>query len=188
MKSRDLMNGITKPVSEEYRQVSLDFTEKVFAEFWDEKEGREVRALVEEIRSKKYYLPELDLMMTDENGEIIGYVMFSKFPLEGKHEDELLLLSPAAVKTELQRRHISKELIEYGFCLAKKMGFKAVLVEGNPMNYRSRGFRTSADFGIIADESVKLPAVSCLMVKELEGGALESIKGVVRYDMYDSLT
>lgn len=182
------MNGIIKPVSEEYRDISLDFTEKVFTEFSGEKEGREVRALVGEIRSKKYYLPELDLMMIDGQGEIIGYVMFSKFPLEGRHEDELLLLSPAAVKTELQRRHISKELIEYGFCQARKMGFKAVLVEGNPMNYRSRGFCTSADFGIIADESVKLPDASCLMVKELEEGALESIKGAVRYDMYDSLT
>lgn len=63
------MNGIIKPVSEEYRDISLDFTEKVFTEFSGEKEGREVRALVGEIRSKKYYLPELDLMMLDGQGE-----------------------------------------------------------------------------------------------------------------------
>ena len=111
-------------------------------------EGKLVRSLVEEIRSKRFYLPELELIMVDENDNPIGYCMFSRFRLEGKYENELLLLSPAAVKTELQRQHISKELIEYGFERAKEMGYKAVIVEGNPMNYRSRGFVTSADYGI----------------------------------------
>ncbi len=41
--------------------------------------------------------------------------MFSRFHLEGKYEDEVLLLTPVAVKTELQRQHISKDMIEYGF-------------------------------------------------------------------------
>lgn len=182
------MNGTISPVTGRYRQTALNFVEEVFAEYQNEEEGATVRRLVEEIRSREYYLPELELMMTDGQGEIIGYVMFSRFPLEGKYADELLLLSPAAVKTGLQRRHISKELIEYGFDEAKKAGFKAVLVEGNPMNYRSRGFRTSADFGIYADVSVKLPDISCLMVKELEEGTLENIKGTVKYDIYDSLT
>ena len=113
--------------------------------------------------------------------------MFSCFHIEGKYEDELLLLSPVAVKTELQRQHISKELIEFGFEKAKKMGFKAVLVEGNPANYRSRGFVTSADHGIIAGEKIDLPAVECMMVKELVAGALENIKGTVDCSFYDIL-
>lgn len=182
------MNRIIKPVTNEYKKTSLDFVEKVFTEYANEEEGQLVRNLVEEIRSKKYYIPQLDLMMINEFGEIIGYVLFSKFPLEGKYENELLILSPAAVKTDLQRQHISKELIEYGFKQAENMGFHAVLVEGNPMNYNSRGFQTSADFGIVADESIKLPDIKCLMVKELKEGALKKIKGIVKYDMYQSLT
>ena len=78
-------------------------------------EGKVVRSLVEEIRSKKYYLPELELIMVNEDDLILGYVMFSRFHIEGRYEDELLILTPVAVRTEYQRQHISKELIEYGF-------------------------------------------------------------------------
>ena len=80
--------------------------------------------------------------------------MFSRFHIEGKYENELLLLSPVAVKTDLQRQHISKDLLEYGFKKATEMGFKAVLVEGNPKNYNSRGFESSYKFGIEAGKNI----------------------------------
>lgn len=125
--------------------------------------------------------------MVDENDAVIGYVMFSRFHLEGKYENELLLLSPAAVKTELQRQHISKDLIEYGFERAKDMGYKVVIVEGNPDNYHARGFVTSADFCITAHPSVNLPAPECLMVRELIPGGLNGISGQVAYRDYKAL-
>ena len=173
-------------MEEKYLLPSLDLVEAVFTDHENETEGKLIRSLVEEIRSKKYYLPALELIMV-EDGEPIGYVMFSRFPLDGKYRDELLLLSPVAVKTALQRQHISKDLIEYGFEKARQMGFKAVIVEGNPMNYRSRGFVTSTDYGITAAPSVGLPAVECLMVKELVPGALDHIQGQVEYSFYESL-
>ena len=166
---------------------SVEFVRQVFADSEGKLEGDLVASLVKEIREKKFYEPNLDLIMVDENNQIIGYVMFSKFSLQGKHEDELLLLSPVAVKTSMQRLHISKDLIEYGFIKAKQLGYKAVLVEGNPQNYRSRGFVTSANFNIVADEKIKLPHVDCLMVKELVEGSLENISGIVNYDYYDTL-
>ena len=49
------------------------------------------------------------------------------------------------------------------------------------------GFVTSADFGIVAGESIDLPAPECLMVKELEENALNSISGVLGYTEYTSL-
>ncbi len=178
---------IIKSMEEKYLLPALELVEKVFTESECEENGKLVRSLVEEIRSKRWYLPELELVMVDETDTIIGYVNFARFHMGGKYEDELLLLSPLAVKTELQRQHISKELIEYGFEKAKAMGYKAVIVEGNPMNYRSRGFVTSAPFGITAHESVGLPAPECLMVKELIPGGLERIRGVVAYDDYACL-
>lgn len=181
------MKRIIKKMEEKYMQKSLDLVETVFTEYQNQEEGRLVRALVEEIRAKKYYIPELELVMLDEQEEIIGYLMFSGFHLEGKYEKELLILTPVAVKTQLQRQHISKELIEYGFKQAEQMGYQAVLVEGNPDNYHARGFATAADYGIVPGKTVHLPHISCLMAKELVPGALEHIKGRVEYDFYKTL-
>lgn len=181
------MERIIKSMENKYLQTSLDLVEDVFTAWADPKEGKMVRRLVEEIRAKKYYLPELELIMADETDAVIGYAMFSRFPIGGRFENELLLLSPVAVKTELQRQHISRDLIEYGFRKAKELGFTAVLVEGNPQNYTARGFLTSADFGIAAGPDVHLPDVRCLMVKELAEGALDHIEGVVDYSFYDAL-
>ena len=178
---------IITSMEEKYLVSSLELVEAAFTDWADAQEGKLVRSLVEEIRGMNTYVPELELIMVDETDAPIGYVMFSRFHLEGKYKNELLLLSPVAVKTQLQRQHISKELIEYGFDRAKKMGYKAVIVEGNPMNYRSRGFTTSADYGITAHESVGLPAPECLMVKELIPGGLDGIKGVVSYADYECL-
>ena len=124
------MKRIIKPMEEKYLNAALEFVENVFAIADSPEDGKIVRGLVAEIRSKKYYIPELELIMVDgdSDDEIIGYAMFSRFHLEGKYEDELLILTPVAVKTELQRQHISKEIIEYGFELAKKLGYKVVLV------------------------------------------------------------
>ncbi len=179
---------IIKSMEEKYLLPSLDLVETVFTEHSDAEEGKLVRSLVEEIRAKRFYLPELELIMVEsDTDEVIGYVNFARFHLDGKYENELLLLSPVAVKTQLQRQHISKTLIEYGFEKAAALGYRVVIVEGNPMNYRSRGFVTSADFGITAHESVGLPAPECLMVKELVPGGLNGIQGQVCYADYDCL-
>ena len=181
------MNRIIKAMEEKYSQPSLDMVRRTFTNSETAEDAQIVVNLIEEIRSMSTYIPELELIMTDENDEVIGYAMFSGFDLGGKYKDELLILTPVAVKTELQRQHISKELIEYGFEKAKEMGYTAIIVEGNPMNYRSRGFKTSTDYGIVAAESVGLPAVECMMVKELCENALDHISGVVDYSDYKSL-
>ena len=181
------MKRIIQSMEDKYLAPSLNMVRRTFTDSENAEEAEVVVSLIKEIRSMSTYIPELELIMVNDEDEVIGYAMFSSFRLGGKYQDELLILSPVAVKVELQRQHISKELIEYGFERAKEMGYSAVIVEGNPQNYRSRGFQTSADFGIIAAESVGLPAPECLMVKELQHGALEHISGVVDYSDYECL-
>lgn len=177
-----------KAMDAKYTLPALDLVQEVFTDWRDEAEGRLVRALVEEIRRGEFYLPQLELIMVDEQDQVIGYAMFSRFHLEGKYEKELLLLTPVAVKTSLQRQHISKQLIEYGLEQARQLGYRAVLVEGNPANYNPRGFVTAAECGILPGPTVHLPRIECLMVCELVPGALEHIKGEVDYSCYKALS
>ena len=67
------------------------------------------------------------------------------------------------------------------------MGFKAILVEGNPRNYNNRGFQSSYKFGIKAGPNIKLPHPDCLMIKELEKGSLNKISRIVDYSFYEIL-
>lgn len=181
------MERIIKSMEDKYLISSLNMVQTVFTESETEEDAKIVRNLVEEIRSKKYYVKELEFIMVDENDEVIGYAMFSRFHLQGKYDNEILLLSPVAVKTSYQRQHISKELIEYGFSKAKEMGCKVVIVEGNPQNYRSRGFVSSYQYNIKAGPKLNLPHPDCLMVKELYEGSLTGISGLVDYSMYEAL-
>ncbi|MBR3929660.1 MAG: N-acetyltransferase [Clostridia bacterium] len=177
-----------KSMEDKYLLPALDLVQTVFTEHENADEGKLVRRLVEEIRSMTSYIPALELIAVNEEDEVVGYAMMSGFHLNGNYKDRLLLLSPVCVKTALQRRHISKNLLEYGFKRATEAGYEAVIVEGNPANYRSRGFVTSADHGILPGKTVHLPAIECLMVKPLKEGALQSIKGEVEYSDYKVLT
>lgn len=175
-------------MSPEHLASSREMVARVFAEWNGPAEGELVRRLVQEIRAGVYYVPGLELLMLDEDDRELGYAMFSRFPIEGRYADELLLLSPVGVETAYQRRHISRDLIEYGFEKARELGFKAVLVEGNPDNYRSRGFEPSYRYGVEAGPRIQLPHPDCLMVKALVKDGLSGIHGLVDYGMYRSLT
>ena len=80
--------GAIKAIPFDQLEEALDFVKKVFTDSEGEESGTLVMNLVKEIRSKKYYLPELELVMIDENNEIIGYCMFSRFHIENKYDDE----------------------------------------------------------------------------------------------------
>ena len=138
------MERIIRSMENKYLLPSLELVEDVFAKWNSPEEGKTVRQLVEEIRAKKYYIPELELIMVNEDDGIMGYAMFSRFHIEGRYEDKLLILTPVAVKTELQRQHISKELLEYGFEKARNLGVKAILVE------------SKANFPFIAENSISI--------------------------------
>lgn len=158
-----------------------------FAKGTDYSDGVVEEKLVREIVSMPYYIPEL-AFVAEINSKAVGFCMLSKFPLSGRYEDEFLILSPVAVDYRHLRRGIGKRMLTLAIDRARSMGFKGILVEGNPAFYHTVGFRISTDFGIYPGESVHLPSPECLMAMELYDGALADIGGYVDYSMYQSIT
>ncbi|UTE76697.1 GNAT family N-acetyltransferase [Rossellomorea sp. KS-H15a] len=174
-----------RPVKkEEYRFIE-DFVYEIFRNttFSD---GVIEKALVREIREKTYYIPQLDLVVEKE-GRIIGHFILSKLPISHKHEHEILMLSPVTVALNQQQQGVGTFMLEEGIRIAAEMGFKGIVVEGDPRYYHRFGFRTSTAFGIYASEKNLPPSEENLMAMELSEKGLENISGEVDYSIYRAL-
>ncbi|MFL5931582.1 MAG: GNAT family N-acetyltransferase [Gaiellaceae bacterium] len=109
--------------------------------------GDEAR-LVEAIRGSKEYVPELTLV-AEENGRIVGHVMYSYSELGGS-DTRLLQLSPLSVAPDRQRAGIGSALTRKSLRLADERREPLVLVLGHPTYYPRFGFRPASTLGLEA--------------------------------------
>lgn len=131
------------------------------------------------VRKKDGFIPELSLVAEDEDGKLIGQVVLYKTVIVASAEPITeLLLSPICVHPNYFRRGIAHSMMEEAFIIAKNMGYKAVFLCGNPDFYHKIGFRPTYEYDIfhIKDESKN---AEWSMVRELEKGYLEDIKGTI---------
>ena len=97
------------------------------------------------------------------------------------------MLSPVSVAMNQQQQGVGTFMLEEGITLAAEMGFKGIIVEGDPRYYQRFGFRTSTEFGIYASEKNLPPSEENLMAMELCENGLEDISGEVDYSIYHAL-
>lgn len=184
---------IIRPEKEEDYIKINEIVKESFNKGTEYSDGTGEVALINEIRTGKYYINDLSFV-AEIKGEIVGYFMISHFPLgmtfeAGNYDREIvktdiLILAPVAVNIKFLRRGIGKEMIMKGIDKAKAAGYKAMIVEGNPEFYHNMGFLTSSDYGIFPSENCKCPHPECMMIQELYQGALKGIHGFVDYSMY----
>ncbi|MCL2208417.1 MAG: hypothetical protein FWB90_10065, partial [Fibromonadales bacterium] len=70
---------------------------------------------------------------------------------------------------------IGAKLINHTIQLAKEMGYKAILIYGDPEYYKRFGFKVSKEYNVTNKEG-KYPAA--LLALELFSGALSGVEGV----------
>jgi len=127
---------------------------------------------------RKSRIPLISLV-AEENGELVGHILFSPVTLEG-HSCNISMagLGPMAVAPAFQRRSIGSMLVEEGLKYCKTAGYAAVCVLGHPDYYPRFGFVPSVTYGIKSEFDVP---VEVFMVKELTEGALVHCNGIVKY-------
>ena len=133
---------------------------------------------VNKLRASGNYIPELALV-AEEDGKIVGHIMLTKtYVATGGSKFEALLLAPLSVALEYRRCGIGSKLVLYSFDLAKKLGYKALFVVGDPAYYGRFGFKSTAP--LIKHVPMPIPDEN-LMVYELSSGALAGVAGTVTF-------
>ncbi|WED21235.1 N-acetyltransferase [Vibrio sp. JC009] len=119
----------------------------------------------------------LALVACNDEGEVVGYVMFSPVSLEGE-DLGWQGMAPVAVKEEYRNQGIAGDLIKEGLESLYQFGYSACVVLGDPAFYGRYGFKDSADFGFSCEWEVPEGA---FRVAELEPGIFDGKKGLIQY-------
>ncbi len=167
---------IIAPETEKDIPKIYNFIKKAFetAKFSDGKEQDFTNAL----RQSEAYVPELALTLKDKD-EIIGFIMLTKFYLKpDKDSFEVLLLAPLCIDEKHRNKGFGGELIGQSLKKAALMGFKAVILLGDPDYYSKYGFKEAASFGITNNEGI---AKKFIMAKELSPNALKNLSATVSF-------
>lgn len=101
--------------------------------------------LVIALRKSENYIPELALV-AEENGKIIGHIMFTKARVG---DADILALAPLSVLPEYQRKGIGIALIKEGHKIAKDLGYRYSVVLGSEKYYPKAGYVPADTLGIL---------------------------------------
>jgi putative acetyltransferase len=116
--------------------------------------------------------------VAEDNGAIVGHILFSPVSLSGYPALTIMGLAPMAVAPEHQRKGIGSALVRAGLEQCRQLGAGAVVVLGHPAYYPRFGFSSSRRFGIACEYEVPEEA---FMLAELEAGFLGGASGTVKY-------
>lgn len=132
--------------------------------------------LVHVMRGCAAFVSQLCLAARDGD-KIAGGSMCVKGRIDGDdgRRREVLTLGPIGVLPEYQGRGIGAALIERTAEAARGMGFRAILLCGDPGYYSRRGFVPAENFNIRNAENMYAGA---LQARELYGGALSDAAGI----------
>lgn len=117
-------------------------------------------------------------LVAEQDGSIIGHILFSPVTPSGHEDLKIMGLAPMAVAPSRQRPGIGSSLVRAGLDRCRALGAGAVVVLGHPAFYQRLGFTSSTQFDIGCEYDVPEEA---FMTMELEPGFLRGASGTIRY-------
>ena len=131
------------------------------------------------LREDPAFVKELDLVM-EQNGRIIGQNMFMRtfISSDDGRKIPVLTMGTICIAPDLKRRGYGKKLLDFSIIRAEKLGFGAILFEGNIAFYGKSGFDYAGKFGIRYHGLPDGADASFFLCRELIPGYLNGVTGV----------
>lgn len=150
--------------------------------FWNVyRPGCDEHLVLHNMRKVKAFIKELDYV-AEEGNKIVGNIVYTRMFRGQKMSQEMIAFGPLSVHPDYQKQGIGKELVQATLEKAAKLGYKAVLITGNPAYYHQFGFRAAASYGIYLPGMKQDEESDYFMACELEPGYLGRHPGVVDFD------
>lgn len=144
--------------------------------FWDlYKPGCNEHLIVHKLRKVPAYVKELSFLACD--GDLIaGSIVYSRAAIVNNEnmKSEVLCLGPISVLPPFQRKGIGTLLMNYSIDKARELGFKAIILFGNPAYYHRFGFKNAGVYRITTSAGENSDP---FMALELFEGALKGTTG-----------
>ena len=143
--------------------------------FWDVyKPGCDEHLVIHKLRDSAAFIKGLDFVACD-GGRVVGVVICPKAKITGEENHEFTVLSLiVGVLPSYQKKGIGSMLMKRAIDEARALGFKGIVIFGNPEYYRRFGFKNAQEYGIQTSEGENFDAFMALQLSER---SLDGIRG-----------
>lgn len=127
--------------------------------FWNKHvPGCDEHYLVHILREDSSYIKELT-RVAEADGKVVGLIMYTHAMLKKEKEEiPVITFGPLCVDPDYQAMGIGGDLLETTLILAKEMGYKGVIIYGEPDYYPLHGFKTCDHWGITTPDGKNFDA------------------------------
>ena len=158
--------------SKDYRKVE-NLTREAFWNVY--RPGCTEHYVLNQYRTNPDFIPELDFVM-EEDGKIIGHVMFSKaeLVLEDGSRKPSWTFGPISIHPDYKRKGYGLKLLQHSLEKAREMGIGFLCMEGNIEFYRNAGFGLASKLNIHYHAEPRDAEVPYFLAQELIPGWLQN--------------
>ena len=130
-------------------------------------------------RSNPDFIPELDFVMEDEDGRIIGHVMFCKasITLDDGSAFPAWTFGPISIHPDFKRKGYGLQLLKYALEKAREYGIGMLCMEGNIDFYKHAGFGLASAMKIHYHFEPRESEVPYFLAQELIPGYWQGHEG-----------
>lgn len=153
--------------------------------FWNRyRPGCDEHLALHQLRQSPAFIPELDLVAEDADGQLVGHICYVEGRLIDKAGGTIRAIGfgPVSVRPELQGQGIGTRIIRQSLELAARLGHEAVFITGDPAYYQRFGFTPAARWGLHLAGTAPDDPAPYFMVLALRPGALADLAGTFHFD------